>query len=357
MTIDDIEIYEYTLPLKQSFLLKGEELKERKGLVICLNQLAYGEIAPLPGFSEESLEDCATQIKKIVPALIDQALDEKIYKLNGKFEEWLGPLDLYPSVRFGLEMAVLHLYANAQNKTLHHLISKECHEHIRTHGLLQGNKKQVLQQAKGLLGEGFTALKLKVGGNLDEDIAKVQALSEEISGQALLHVDANQGWDMNKAVHFSHEVGLAAVDYVEEPFDDITLIPDFCMKTTIPVALDESLRTHSFEEIKSTEGVDILVLKPTLLGGIEKTWAIMQQAQQQAIETMVSSSFESDLGILTLACIAGCERRDHLTGLDTLKYFDQQLLLNSLEIKKGKIDISGRSLQTENISFNAFTKI
>ncbi|MDO8580669.1 MAG: o-succinylbenzoate synthase [Candidatus Omnitrophota bacterium] len=355
MKITGFDIYQYTLPLKPGLTVLGNPLTQREGLIIHLhgNDKAegFGEISPLPGFNKESLAEALEQAKECKQQLVGQNIPSGIEKLNGKFQSWLGPMGLKPSVRFGVEMAVLNLLANAANVPLIQLISKEIHTQIRVNALLQGPKSTVLSQAQALIDQGYKAIKLKATGkNIAENIDLVRSVNGVISGQALLHVDVNQQWTLNEAIEFGNEVGLAAMDYIEEPFREIEEIPQFFMQTTIPVALDESLQKFSFNDIKSIEGVDVLVLKPTFLGGIERTWDWMNHARRFALETVISSSFETGVGLLALANLSGATYRETTAGLDTLKWFENDLLKGGLEIHKGKMNITGRLLHQDNLN-------
>jgi len=185
----------------------------------------------------------------------------------------------------------------------------------------------------------------------------VQALNELMQGHAILHLDANQSWDLAGGIKFNNEVGCAAIDYIEEPFKNHENIPEFYMKTTIPVAVDESLTHLNVKEVSAIDGVDVFILKPTILGGIEKTWRMMQHAKKFAIKAIISSSFESSIGILALANLAGATSRDNWAGVDTLKWFQEDVLTEKIPVKRGRIDISSQFIQNKNINYNVLTKI
>jgi o-succinylbenzoate synthase len=359
--IHSLDIYQYSLPFKEPLNVHEQELTKREGLFVHLKSdqdaEAFGEIAPLPGFSQENFKEVLKQTKSLRSSLPDQSIPDRIEELDGKFENWLKEYHLKPSVRFGIEMAVLNLLANFKKMPLFQLLSASYHNQIRINGLLQGSKRKVTRQAAMLIQDGYTALKLKLGGDIDEDIDKVRSVNDVINGRALLHLDVNQAWDLNKAIKFGNEVGLAAVNYIEEPLKDITLIPEFFMKTTIPVALDESLLNLKIEDVKSISGVYTLVLKPMILGGIEKTWQIIAQTKKLGINTVISSSFETGIGILTLANLAGCSLRETAAGLDTLKYFEQDIFKVKLPIIKGRIDIRQRKNCSRDINFEILKKI
>jgi o-succinylbenzoate synthase len=361
MIIKDLKIFQYNLPLTETVLVKGQKMSHREGLIIQIisehGYEGFGEIAPLPGLSRDTLKAATDQIKKIKPQFIGRMIPAHIEKLDGKFESWLRSYKLLPSVRFGIEMASLNLLSNTKKIPLNQLLSQEHHDAIKIHALVYGNKDTVQKQAKELLAQGFKSIKLKVGEDIKEEIEKIKAINQAINGQAVLHLDANQIWDLEKAVELADEITCAAVIYIEEPFKDPKDIPQFFTKTLIPVALDESLIEHPFEEIKSIEGVDVIILKPTILGGIEKIRHMINEAKRLAIEFTLSSSYETSIGLLTLAHIAGSSSRDFTAGLDTFKWFKNDLLKSKLKIEHGKLNIKGRMVHTEDIDFSLLTEL
>jgi len=302
MNIISVSLYSYSLKLNKPLNLCGSNIAVRKGLIIHLQSSThdegFGEIAPLPGFSHETLEEAKDQILSLRSYIVNEPFPEFIENLDGKFELWLKSFRLVPSVQFGIEMAVLNLIANSKNLSLNQLINDSTKPNIQIHALLSGTKEEVFHQAIQLMHQGFTSMKLKVGGpDINEDIAKAFAVSEAIKENCLLHCDANQNWTFDQAMTFGKTLGFTTLAYIEEPFKEIERIPEFFHETNIPVALDESLPQLTFNEIKSLEGVETLILKPTILGSIEKTFQIIKQAQTQSINTVISSTFESSLGI------------------------------------------------------------
>ncbi len=360
MNIDSLNIYTYSLPFKKPFYVRNTKISSREGFIVQIisdaNIEGFGEIAPLPGLNQETLEEAREHIQFLQSRLINLSIPDGVEKLNGKFSEWLDKFNLSSSVRFGMEMSVLNLVANTHNKPLYRLLSNSCKNHLQINGLLQGSIGEVSHQASELITQGFTVLKLKVGGDVEESIQKVKAVGKAIYGKALLHLDANQSWDFDEALAFGKKIGCTLIDYIEEPFKDISRIPEFFRQTDIPVALDESLQKYSFEKVKSIEGVEILILKPTILGGIEKIWQMIQKAKALAIRTVISSSFESSLGVLTLAQLSAASGRNPTAGLDTMKWFENDLLKEKLQINKGSLAIPNNTVQNRHLNFKVLNK-
>ena len=81
------------------------------------------------------------------------------------------------------------------------------------------------------------------------------------------------------------------------------------------------------------EGVAALVLKPAVLGGFERTAELAAWAQQRGMHAVVSSAFESSVGIAQLAqlaaaldCASGRGSGGTQHGLATLSWFAEDLL-------------------------------
>ncbi len=361
MKLSGFELYRYELPFVNPVYIHGHALNTRCGIIIHLTsdegKEGLGETAPLPFRSEEDFETAVKQLKILHKKFFGAFLPSGIEKLTGIFGSWLDSYHLAPSVRFGFEMAVLNLIADTKHKQLNHLLSHNTSDQVNLTGLLSGTKDQVRVQVEKLFKEGFRSFKLKVGPNIPEEVEKVRMINEITAGKALLHIDANQAWTINQAVEFGNEAGLASVEYIEEPFKETQKTSDFFMKTTIPVALDESLTRLSLKEMSALQGMDILVLKPTILGGVEKIWKLINDAHRLGISTIISSSFESSIGLLALGNLASYASQHSFAGLDTLKYFKEDLLRNPLIIKNGKLDIHNRSIHMADVHKEKLTKI
>ncbi len=357
MKIISFQTYRYVLPFVNPISVRGVKLSQREGLIIhCTSEQGiegFGEAAPLPGLSEESLEDVIEEVEMFESVLLDQDVPKNIEKFEGALTEWLSAYSLSPSLQFAIETAMLNLMANSRKILLSQLFEESPVENISVNGLLQGTMDEVVLQAKACLLNGFTAMKLKVGRkDMDEDIRNVQAVSEIIRDKALLHLDANQAWTLKEAVKFGQAIGCACVDYIEEPLQDVAGIPEFFHQTLIPAALDESLQNLDIKDVGSIEGADVVVVKPTILGGIEKTYHLIKYARERALRCVVSSSFESSIGVTTLAHLAASLTPRTAAGLDTLKFFQKDVLKKGVFIQKGKIPLSQCRVRKENVQIN-----
>lgn len=348
MKLTKARLWKYQLPLQKNFAVKGRPFSAREGLLLQITDeqghTAWGEAAPLPGFSKESLTQAQTELQNQLPELLDGELAGKTPEVQFKsfFEE--KPV-FSPSVCFALQSAILTLQARQEKHSLACLLDEGFQTRIRINAFIQGPKETAVKQAQALLAQGYNSLKIKVGaGDIAEDIEKVQAVNDVLRGKALLRVDANQAWDLPEAVEFGKAVGLDVVEYIEEPLKDVNQIPEFYNTTLLPSALDESLHSMDLKKMRFIEGVDVLVLKPTLLGGITTIQNLTAQARGAGLRVVISSAFESALGLRILAHVAAAFSHFTPAGLDTEKMFQKNVLPGALSISRGGAELADAAL-------------
>ena len=65
--------------------------------------------------------------------------------------------------------------------------------------------------------EGWRAMKMKVGGPIDDDVRRAHIIREEIGPDALLMMDANQVWDVDEAIAKIQRLASVQPYWIEEP--------------------------------------------------------------------------------------------------------------------------------------------
>lgn len=277
--------------------------QKREGVQIILTDSlgreGVGEASPLPGWSRESHQEVMTQLhERRYPLLA------KTWNRNTLFEE-LRQFHLLPSLEFALESALLHLLEPLPEAKP--LLS----------ALLMGSKEEILRQAALRANEGFVSAKVKVS---QLSLPEAREVIDQLKDIFHLRVDVNRAWDLDKALAFFSNYRLDAFDYIEEPFND----PRQLIHFTHPLAVDESypipLHLSDLEKIPSLETV---VFKPTLQGGIASLLPLQEWAQQHQKEIVLSSAFESSLGLTHIASMAARLGIKTPCGLGTVHYLQK----------------------------------
>ena len=351
ISIEKAGIYKYSIPFVSPLRIGTQTLTAREGLVIELTGAdgarGYGEIAPLEGFSVETLEQAGQQILELAEKLPGKVFDVEFNKPGRRFPVIHDlPGNLYASVCFGLETAVIHLAETSLNKSFPEIISQNPKKQIPVNALLHTDISQpgvgVREELGKLVADGFKTIKIKVGrGSLAGDMEMVNRAAEALPAGVRLRLDANRLWDFETALAFGKGVDKRFIEYIEEPFviNDTGQISEFNSQTGIGVALDESLNGIISSGLDIPVGVVAFILKPTLLGGFGRTGELVDLAMGYGIKPVISSCFEVGPGFTALLKMAAAIEGDSASGLDTLKYLEGSLFSRAVKIENGFINI------------------
>lgn len=297
------QVYRWQLPLDAGVVLRDRRLKTRDGLFVHLQDAGcegWGEISPLPGFSQETL---------------DEAQQAVVAWARAWSEGQLLPLPEQPSAAFGLSCALAEL----QNALPHAA-------DYRAAMLCAGDPDELFATLAALPGEKVA--KVKVG--LYEAVRDGMVVNLLLESIADLHLrlDANRAWTPVKAQQFAKYVNpdyRSRIAFLEEPCKTREESLAFARETGITIAWDESLRDEDFR-FEAQEGVGAVVIKPTLTGSLQKVQQQVAAAKALGLTVVISSSIESSLGLTQLARIAAWLTPGTLPGLDTLHLMKAQLL-------------------------------
>lgn len=306
-------------------------------------------MAPLPGLHQESLEEAEGQLRMIGQLLQGQAIPRPVVLMSGRMNTWLISClghhvaqDLYPSVRFGLECALLSAMAQLRGVTLKALLLSSV---VRTpvplmppsgtsdpsswwareaalvgvNGLLSssGSVREAVEEGQKLVAAGYRAIKVKVGRRLDprEDAEVLCELRKVLGPRIVLRADANRAWSLDQAVTFGLTARHADLQYIEEPTADPVEMTEFYVATGINVAVDESLDEGRVgpgpyvgggrsPDVGLPPGLTAAVIKPSVVGGLEAAWDIILWCCRCGVVPVVSSAFESTVGVALMTQLA-----------------------------------------------------
>ena len=357
MRIASLEVFRYRIPLVSPLKLAGQVHQFREGIVIRVKDTAshsaIAEIAPLPGWHQESLDDAYKQIINKIPHILKRITWE--HGANS-YQLFLS-LDLagvsYPSVRWGLELALLQLNSNQKGCHLYETLSHSYQDNIQINALLVGDTHKILQDAKNRMAEGYRTLKIKVGRyTVDEEIQLIHNLREVVGSGINIRLDANQSWSITDAVHFGKSVNQSAIEYIEEPLKSSGQLKDFYEETGIFVGLDESLYHLDPDDLELSPGTQYLILKPSRLGGFNQFWHWTKLAKEKQLKVVLSSTFECGITIAALTQLAGTIQPGHLAmGFDTLRWFKEDLLEKNISIHQGQLKVSEVAARGQNVNW------
>ena len=274
------EIENYTKKMSTGTFREGFyiHLKDTEG------NSSTGEVAPFLGRSLESLDSAYSNILKIKDNFLNNSLS---------------PSPLYPSVMFGMQMALYSIQNKPQK--LNNPVSALYYD----------------PPSKKLEGK----VKLKMG-SLSVEEAIGFYLKVASSRKVKICIDLERKWDITKTVLFCSQVDTRSILYIEDPVTNYSDLENFYNTTGVMYAIDIFLSFQPPEEIKKLKGLHSVIIKPTLVGGIHECSRLKDVFNP--IPISFSSLFETSIGIDHIRLIASILCPEEYVGVDTLKFFPRR---------------------------------
>lgn len=218
-------------------------------------------------------------------------------------------LENFPSIRFGIEMAMMDL-TNGSNRILFPSNFTKGIDGIPINGLIwMGEADYMNQQIKQKIESGFRCLKLKIGAiHYETELAILKSIRKEFGPKDLeLRVDANGAFSPYTALHKLDQLSKFNLHSIEQPIrqGQIKEMSSLCKETMLPIALDEELIGVKSKADKAQLLSDIqpqyIIIKPSLLGGFKASEEWIEIAHQNNIGWWITSALESNIGLNAIA--------------------------------------------------------
>jgi O-succinylbenzoate synthase len=344
--IVDLTADAYALPLTAPVDLGGTVITERRGLLVAATvegpngtrATGFGDVAPLPAFSTESLAEAKSAARDILDLLVGTSFSPAV------FAEHAAPLGDHvratpPSVQFGIEQAVLFAAARASDVLPTSLLSDTPREAVSLNALLTGTPPEILGAADGV--QHYAAVKVKIGRhNVHDEAACVRALWKRWNGDVSIRLDANRAWTVAEANTFAEGIRGVEIEYLEEPLREADQLHQWAVATGVPVALDETTREMTPVQLAEQTFASAFVIKPTLIG-FSQTLRLAREVAPVGVDLVISSAYESGVGLTGLAMLAASiGDHDIPAGLDTYRRLETDIVQPRLDIAGPRVHLS-----------------
>jgi O-succinylbenzoate synthase len=197
-----------------------------------------------------------------------------------------------------------------------------------------GSLEEILLQAKKRKKEGFTSAKLKVSQLSFQDAFRaIELLKEDF----YLRIDVNRSWTTKDSIDFFSQFPPHTFDYVEEPFQNPYDLEKFQIH---PLAIDESFpKNLSLKDLEKLPQLKAVIYKPTLQGGLIGCLDLHTWTQKRGVQLILSSTFESDLGLSHILGLYLHLSLKNPVGIGTYHFLNKYLLNPPLEFSNSYLKI------------------
>tara|TARA_B100000378_G_scaffold78935_1_gene61669 strand:+ start:1028 stop:2068 length:1041 start_codon:yes stop_codon:yes gene_type:complete len=240
-------------------------------------------------------------------------------------DELLAELVEFPSIQFGVEMALLSLQSQDPFQLFPSAFTNG-EKGIPINGLIwMGEEAFMHEQIQQKLEQGFSCIKLKIGAiDFDKEIALLQSIRKKYSASEIeLRVDANGAFKPHEALQKLQRLSELDLHSIEQPIKQgqFSEMAKLCAKTPLPIALDEELigvfSVTKKEELLQTIQPQYIILKPSLIGGFKGTQEWIDLAEKQNIGWWITSALESNIGLNAISQFTFMQNSNMPQGLGT----------------------------------------
>ncbi|MFP5471190.1 MAG: o-succinylbenzoate synthase [Bacteroidia bacterium] len=274
------------------------------------NIIGIGECGLLKGLSYDDVENYEDILQEACDNINSISLEE---------------LSTYPSIRFGVEMALLDL-KNKGSKQLFDTAFTQGNASIKINGLIwMGSKEQMFEQIESKILQGFRCVKLKIGAiDFEKEISLLKYIRTHFNKDDIeLRVDANGAFSVDDALNKLQRLSEFDLHSIEQPIKakQWKAMAELCQTTPLPIALDEELIgvNELSEKVKLLDTIQpqYIILKPSLVGGFAATQEWITLAKQKNIPWWITSALESNIGLSAIAQFTSTLNTNMYQGLGT----------------------------------------
>ncbi len=304
MKIIRIETIPIRVPLKPEFAIRsgrGGAHTESPFLLVKVHTdegiIGIGEASCTPRWSGEDQVTGAHLIRAYLEPLLVGEDPRRVEELTQRFRlAFAGNF----FTKSAVEMALWDIDGKAAGKPVYDLLGGKVREFVPTKWSVSGvEPAKAAEIAKWAVAQGFKTMKVKVGIDPDDDVARVRAVRKAIGPQIKLGVDANGGWTPEMAVKTIEQLREFDIYFAEQPVspEDVAIMAEVRKKIHVPMIADESVCTlQDAMTLARLHAADVFSIYVGKAGGIGPARKIAEFAQQNGLKCTVGSNLELGVG-------------------------------------------------------------
>ncbi len=340
MRIRDIQIFKFDIPLKEVFQIATMSLSCAHNVLIKIETsegiVGWGEAAPFHALVGETQSIDFAVAKELRQLLIGKnplEIDRHVQAMD-RF------LPHNTTIKSAFDMALYDVAAKFAQLPLYAFLGGHSRaiETDLTIGIC--DPEEAGEKALAIKEMGFRMIKVKLGLDDRADYRRLENIRFSVGEEAVLRIDANQGWDRMAATRNLNSFEQFGVEFCEQPCParDVQGMQFVSHNTSIPIMADESLFSpHDALDLIQHDAAPYFNIKFSKSGGIHNATKLSHIAEAAAIPCMVGCMSESRLGITAAAHFGVSSPALKFFDLDSHLEHAEDRIVGGIEIDDGMI--------------------
>lgn len=325
-TIAELWARRFDIPMNEPFgIATGQQTVARNVLVgvkLRDGTEGLGEAAPFPAVNGETQDQVLGAVPLLREAVAGSDAREWA-RLATRARQTAAPA----SARCAVEMAVLDALGRHYRMPLWALFGGGRLQLSTDITVVTGSTAAAEAAAARAVREGFSVLKVKVGGApLEHDLERLAAIVRA-APKARLVLDANGSLDVDGAcrlIERARSTGSRIALFEQPtPGDDLASLAAVAARIEVPVAADESATSSAdVAAVAGRSAASVINLK-IMKSGIVESIAMAHTARAHGLGLMIGGMVESRMAMTTSACLAVSLDIHDWVDLDTPLFLDE----------------------------------
>jgi L-alanine-DL-glutamate epimerase-like enolase superfamily enzyme len=254
----------------------------------------FGEATFLPGYSEERIEEAWGRAAALAERGSGGAPSEIIAAADGLLPE--GP---FTATAFTTA---------CESLAGHPLLTLAKPVAVPLLAIVNSDEPKAYEaEIEGHLAAGYRTLKVKVGFDVESDLARVERIRRFVADRAGIRVDGNQGYGREDALRFAASLQPEGIELLEQPADaaDWETAAELARVSTVPMMLDESIfDIGDVERAAELGAARYIKFKLMKAGGIDRLVAALKRIRELGMTPVLGNGVAGEIGCWMEGCVA-----------------------------------------------------
>jgi len=346
MKITNIQTKILKAPLKTPFVTSLRRVDYLEDLVVIIEcndgTIGYGEGAPTPQITGETMGSMVATIEYIKPYIIGKEIED----FDVLIDLIHTSIVKNTTAKSALEIALYDLKAKSTKLPLYRMLGGRQTKFTTDITISMGEIDKMISDCLNAVAIGYDTLKIKIGDNPNKDIERVIAIHNALDDNTKLRLDANQGWSAKESVELLHMLERQEIiaEFIEQPVkaDDIEGLKYIKERVQTPILADESIFSlKDARRLLEMQAIDYVNIKLAKTSGITKALELADLSKSFGVKCMIGCMLEGPISVAAGVHVASA-KADTITmiDLDAVSLLSSNPTTTNIEFNESSIVLS-----------------